>query len=63
MMKPKSQQFDYLNCIKLCFAQFWYPFFSFLINTHFYNKYFLNLKRLFDDKVVSFTKNEYGSLE
>ena len=28
----------------------------------FYNKYFLNRNGLSDDKVVSFTKNEYGSL-
>ena len=30
--------------------------------THFYNKFFQNLNGLSDDKVVSFTKNEYGSL-
>ena len=31
-------------------------------NTHFYNKFFLTLSELFDDEVVSITKNEYGSL-
>ena len=36
--------------------------FNFLTNTHFYNKFFLNRNVLFDDKVVSFRKNEYGSL-
>ena len=32
------------------------------VHSHFYNKYFLNRNGLSDDKVVSFTKNEYGSL-
>ena len=36
--------------------------FDFLPNTHFCNKFLLNLNGLSDDKVVSFTKNEYGSL-
>ena len=35
---------------------------DFLTNTHFYNKFFLNLNGLSDDKVVSIAKHEYGSL-
>ena len=35
---------------------------DFHTNTHFYNKFFLNLNGLSYEKVVSFTKNEYGSL-
>ena len=36
--------------------------FNFLTNSHVYNKFFLNLNGLSDDKVVSFTtKIEYGS--
>ena len=34
----------------------------FFTNTHFYNNFFLNRNRLSDDKVVSFTKNQDGSL-
>ena len=36
--------------------------FDFLTNTHFYNMFVLNRNGLSDDKVSSFTKNEYGSL-
>ena len=36
--------------------------FDFLTNTHFYNNFFLNPIGLSDDKVASFTKNEYHSL-
>ena len=36
--------------------------FDFLINAQFFNKFFLNCYGLSDDKVESFTKNEYGSL-
>ena len=36
--------------------------FDFLTNTHIYNKFFLNRNGLSDNKVVLFTKNEYGSL-
>ena len=35
---------------------------NFLTDTHFYNKFFLNGNGLSDNKVVSFTKSEYGSL-
>ena len=34
--------------------------FDFLTNTHCYNKFFANHNGLSDDKVVPFTKNEYG---
>ena len=36
--------------------------FNFLTNSHFYNKLFLNLNGLSDDRVVFVTKNEYDSL-
>ena len=36
--------------------------FDFLTNTYFYNKSILNRSGLPDGKLVSFTKNEYGSL-
>ena len=62
MIKQKSQQFLCLNCIELCFAQSCYDCFNFLTNTHVYNKFFLNGNALSEDKVVSFARNEYGSL-
>ena len=36
--------------------------FNFLTNTHFYDEFLLNRNGLSDDKVVLFTKNEYGFL-
>ena len=36
--------------------------FNFLTNTHFYNKLFLIRNGLSDDKVLSFSKSQYGSL-
>ena len=51
----------FLNCIELVLLDFVIDYFDFITNTHFYNKFFLNRKGLFDDK-VSLTKNEYSSL-
>ena len=62
MIKQKSEQSVCLNCIELCFANFAIDCFDFLTNNHFYNKFFLNCNGLSYDKVVLFTKNEYGSL-
>ena len=50
-----------LNCIELFLLNFVIDCFNLLINTHFYNKFFLNCNGLSDDKVVLFTKNKYGS--
>ena len=63
----KSYQFVYLNHTELCFTRFCYQFcyllsfigfvrFDFLANSHFYNKFFLNLNGLSDGQVASFTK-------
>ena len=49
-----------LNCNELCFARCCYQLFWF--SHSFCNRFFLNLNELFDGKVVSFTRNEYGSL-
>ena len=49
--------------IELCFARFYFYYcFDFLVNSCFYNKFFLNRNGLSDDRVVSFTKNQYDSL-
>ena len=52
----------FLNHIELCFAWFWYQLFWFFWWQLFYNEFFLNINALSDDKIVSFTKNENGSL-
>ena len=54
MIKLKSEQFVCINYVELCFAWFCYQLFWFFC--------FLNLTGLSDGKVVSFTKNEHGSL-
>ena len=48
--------------LRFVLLNFVVDYFNFLTNTHFYNKFFLNLNGLSDDKVVSFPKNEYCAL-
>ena len=57
-----QKQFVYLSPIELCFVRFCYRLFQFFTNSQFYKKFLLNRNALSNDKVVSFTKNEYGSL-
>ena len=61
MIKLESQQFDYVNRTGIFLLDFVIDCFYFLTYTHFY-KFFLNRNGSSDGNLVSFTKNEYGSL-